>query len=68
MGLVGISAPVFAEDSGRGVIEEIVVTAERREENLQDTPLAISAFSAEEIARSDLDSVKNIQFQVPGLL
>jgi len=58
----------FAESGARGVIEEIVVTAERREESLQDTPLAISAFTAEEIARSDLDSVKNIQFQVPGLL
>ena len=35
--------------SGAFAIEEIVVTARRREESLQDTPIAVSAFSEEEI-------------------
>ena len=51
----------------RTYVEEIVVTAERREMSLQRTPLAVSAFSADEILRSDLTSLENIQFQVPGL-
>ena len=53
--------------SRRTQIEEILVTAERRETNLQATPIAISAFSAEDIARSDLDSFEKLQFQVPGM-
>ena len=38
------------ESSGSGyILEEIVVTARKREERLQDTPVAISAFTAQEL-------------------
>ena len=53
--------------SRRTKIEELVVTGQRRETNLQATPIAISAFSADDIVRSDLDSIANLQFHVPGL-
>ena len=33
-------------------LEEIVVTARKREENLQDIPIAITAFSADDIDRA----------------
>ncbi len=49
-------------------IEEIVVTAQRREENLQKIPVAISAFSEADLARSDLNSLAKLQFQVPGMI
>ncbi|MEO8926530.1 MAG: hypothetical protein ABI306_05140, partial [Caulobacteraceae bacterium] len=39
------AAAAPAADTGT-TIGELVVTAERREENLQDTPIAVSAFSA----------------------
>lgn len=39
-------AAAEADDAGQG-LEEIVVTAQKREENLQDTPIAISVLSAE---------------------
>jgi len=39
-------------------IEELVVTAEKREQNLQDVPVAISAFTSE---RRDLLGIKSIQ-------
>ena len=48
-------------------IEELVVTAERREQSLQDVPVAISAFSAE---RRDLVGINTIQDMTnftPGL-
>ncbi len=53
--------------SRRTQIEEVVVTGLRRETNLQTTPIAISAFSADDIVRSNLDSIANLQFHVPGL-
>ncbi len=40
--------PVYGQGSGDDVsvlMEEIVVTARKREESIQDTPIAVSAFS-----------------------
>ena len=38
--------PVFSEDDeSANVLEEIVVTARKREENIQDTALSVSALS-----------------------
>ena len=43
-------------------LEEILVTATRRETNLQETPLSIQAFTAEqlELGRDDLDDAKRL--------
>lgn len=79
LGILGCSAvlwttPAISQDvaeeqeTSRRQIEEITVTAERRETSLQETPIAISAFSENDIERSDLDSLQNIQTQVPGLV
>ena len=37
-------------ESSAGPLEEVVVTAQRREERLQDVPVAISAVTGEELA------------------
>ena len=37
--------PALAQDSGEPVLEEIVVTAQRREQLLQEVPLSIEVFS-----------------------
>jgi len=42
----GIAMPATAQDSNRATgLEEVVVTAQRREESLQETPIAITAFT-----------------------
>jgi iron complex outermembrane recepter protein len=46
--------------------ETIVVTARKREENLQEVPLSISAFTAEVIAERGLTSIADIATQTPG--
>ncbi len=48
-------------------LEEIVVTARKREESLQEIPLAISVFSADDIDRSGFKGLEELSLQVAGL-
>ncbi|MFN2098487.1 TonB-dependent receptor [Altererythrobacter sp. MF3-039] len=44
----------------------IVVTARKREENLIDVPLAITAIGAEEIDEAGIDNISDVALQTPG--
>ena len=46
---------------------EIIVTATRRAETLQETPVAVDVVSGQEVAKLNLFDVKEIQNVVPGL-
>lgn len=48
-------------------LQEIVVTANRRSENLQSVPIAISAVTADQFARANITSTADIGMLVPGL-
>ncbi|MEO5708186.1 MAG: TonB-dependent receptor [Alteraurantiacibacter sp.] len=50
-----------------GVAGVILVTANKREENLQQVPISISAFSGEQIARLGITDVTQITQQIPAL-
>jgi outer membrane receptor protein involved in Fe transport len=52
--------------SGGTTISEVVVTAERRSENLQDTPIAVSAFSSASLQNKKLDGGQNLILQIPN--
>ena len=39
----------YAQEQDKGVLEEVIVTAQRRTENLQDIPLAVTSFSAKNL-------------------
>lgn len=54
-----------AERTGLG-ISEIVVTAQRRSENLNDVPIAISAFSGEDLAALGVRDTRDLANLVPG--
>jgi iron complex outermembrane receptor protein len=49
------------------VLEEVVVTATKREERLQDVPTAITALSAETLARAGIQDFRDYATLVPGL-
>jgi iron complex outermembrane receptor protein len=55
------------QDSG-SLLEEIVVTAQRRAEKVQDVPIAISAFSAEQLERLNVSEALGISKLIPNLL
>ena len=47
-------------NGGGQQLQEIVVTAQRREQNLQDTPISISAFNAQALQANGVTSVKEL--------
>jgi iron complex outermembrane receptor protein len=49
-----------------GALEEVVVTARYREEKLQETPIAITAITAEEIQARDFKTAYEIGYTVPN--
>ena len=53
--------------SAGDAIVDIVVTAQRRGENLQDVPLAITAISGETLAQKNITDVTRLQELAPGL-
>lgn len=48
-------------------VDEIIVTAQRREQNLQEVPLAVSAFDISQIESRQIDVVKDIGQNIPNL-
>ena len=52
----------------RSALEEIVVTARKREVSLQEAPIAISVLSGEDFDKSNIVKLDNLNGYVPGLV
>jgi len=63
--------PVLAQDTTGAAddnsLQEIVVTAQKRVENLQDTPLAVSALTAETLQARRIADISDISAAAPNL-
>ncbi len=55
-GCIGVSGTVLAQDSDSRRLEEIIVTASKREESLQSVPIAVQAMDAEMLEVFDINS------------
>ncbi len=64
-----IAAPAFAQDAqgDEGGIAEIVVTAQKRAENVQDVPIAISAFTASALQERSVGDVSALSGITPNV-
>lgn len=60
------SGTVLAQSGSLLTIEEITVTARKTEENLQDVPISITAFSARDIENHGFQSLEDIDTTVPN--
>jgi iron complex outermembrane recepter protein len=58
------TAPVAEEQTG---LEEIVVTAQRRSELLQDVPIAVSAITAATLERTGIEATRDLPQVVPSV-
>lgn len=56
-----------AAASNASVVEELVVTAQKREESIQDVPIAVSAFSGQALKAQGLDGPRDLVQSVPNV-
>lgn len=59
-----VQTPALAQEA---VLEEIIVTARKREENLLDIPVAITAITGEQVENFGLNDLQDVAKIVPGL-
>jgi iron complex outermembrane receptor protein len=61
------AAPAAKQQESGTTLTEVIVTAQRRSENLQDVPVAVTALSAAQLAASGIQSTTELNAVVPGL-
>jgi iron complex outermembrane receptor protein len=50
-----------------GILEEVIVTAQKRSESLQEVPVAVNAFSADTIQEAGINDVSDLAIMTPSL-
>jgi iron complex outermembrane receptor protein len=60
------SVPANAQDES--IFEEIVVTAQKREQNIMEVPIAVSAVTSQQIESAGIKDVYDLQQNVPSLI
>ena len=70
-GALGVATSAHSEEVAQGAgsiaLEEIVVTATRRSESIQDVPMSISAVSQADLEKAGATRVEDVVHMVPGL-
>jgi len=62
----GVSAQTPQGESVPTLLEELVVTAQRREQSIQDVPISVSVVTDKFIAENDIRSLQDLNGTVPG--
>ena len=55
------------EASGELMLEEVIVTASRREQGLQEVPIAVTAFTSDDLLKIGALSMQDVARHTPGL-
>lgn len=61
------SSFAFGQSSGTTLLEEVVVTAQKREQSLQDAPLTVNVFSGARLESAQLNDIRDLANYTPGL-
>jgi iron complex outermembrane receptor protein len=69
LGLAGVaSAQTTQAEPAVNQVEDIIVTAQKREQNLQDVPIVVTALSQEALQGAGVHDIKDLQILTPGLI
>jgi outer membrane receptor protein involved in Fe transport len=66
----GFAGAASAQEAGQGspqTIDDIIVTAQKREQNLQDVPIVVTSLSAETLQDAGVRDIKDLQILTPGM-
>ena len=61
------SGSAAGDGADSGTVQALIVTAQKREEDIQDVPIAISAFTQEDLTRSQVAGGPDLMTQVPNM-
>ena len=69
---MSLAMPAFAQDDPQAedeAVEDIgiIVTAQRTAQNLQDVPIAVSAFNEEMLASQQIENSSDLQLTLPNV-
>ena len=62
------TAAYAAEDDRSNQLAEVVVTAQKREQSLQDVPIAVTALTSETLQANRITSVSDLSGMAPGVM
>jgi len=62
-----VALPVIAQEQEVAIFEEILVTATKREQTLQEVPVAVSVVTADVMNEAQVLEIRDLQFLVPSL-
>ena len=65
-----VTTPIHAQanETSQMILEEVVVTARKREEDIQSVPVAVTALGSEAIREKNVENPYDLTFHVPGLV
>lgn len=66
----GFAGVASAQDAVQGqptTIDDIIVTAQKREQNLQDVPIVVTTLSQESLENAGVRDIKDLQILTPGM-
>ncbi len=63
-----INGSVLAQEPSSSIFEEIVVTAQKREQNIMDVPVAVSAVTGAQMVDAGIKDMADLQQNVPNLI
>lgn len=68
--IMAVAAPAFAQDeepASGNTVGELIITAQKREEAIQDVPIAVSAFNQESLEKAKIDGGPNLVLAIPNV-
>jgi len=67
LAVTGVSNPVIAQNQG-GELEEVIVTAQRREQSLKDVPISIDVVTGDAISKQGYTFLRDLADFTPGII
>ena len=66
-GFAGVASAQSSGQDGPTTIDDIIVTAQKREQNLQDVPIVVTSLPAQALENAGVRDIKDLQILTPGM-